>query len=90
MDRSSVRVALVALAMMVFTGIAACGADANLTCDKPRRYQKAVNNEKLKAPEDLDSLEPLREMPMPEANPKPDRPEGSPCIDLPPRISTTN
>ena len=27
--------------------------------------------------------------PVPEANPRPERPKGSPCLDLPPRISPT-
>ena len=89
MDRKSVRVALITLAMLVFAGMVACGGKTNLACDKPQRYQEAVDSEGLKAPEDLDSLEPLREMPLPEANPRPERPKGSPCLDLPPRISPT-
>jgi hypothetical protein len=66
--------------------LAACGGEARLSCDEPRRYQEAVNNERLRAPEDLDALQPSLEMPVPEANPRPDRPEGSPCLDLPPQI----
>ena len=90
MDRRSVRVALFTLAMLVFAGMVACGGEVNLACDEPRPYQEAVDGEGLKAPEDLDSLEPLREMPLPEANPRPERAKGSPCLDLPPRISPTN
>jgi uncharacterized lipoprotein len=66
--------------------LSACGGEADLTCDDPRPYQEAVQNERLKTPEDLDAPQPYREMPVPEANPRPERPKGSPCLDLPPRI----
>ena len=29
------------------------------------------------------------EMPVPEANPRPERPEGSPCLELPPQIEAS-
>jgi hypothetical protein len=74
----------------MLVGLSACGGEANLTCDEPRRYQQAVDHNRVQSPEDLDSLEPLREMPLPQANPTPERPAGSPCLDLPPRIGTTN
>lgn len=66
-----------------------CGGEVDLTCDDPRRYQEAVERERLKTPEDLDTPQPYLEMPVPEANPRPERPKGSPCLDLPPRISPT-
>jgi len=77
---------VLAFSATLFCGLSACGGEPNLTCDDPRRYQEAVVNSKLKSPEDLDELEPLREMPLPEANPAEERPAGSPCVDLPPRI----
>ncbi|MDH3586424.1 MAG: hypothetical protein OEQ30_05000 [Gammaproteobacteria bacterium] len=49
-----------------------------------------MENEKLKTPDDLNAPEPYLEMPVPEPNPRPERPEGSPCLDLPPRISTSS
>ena len=78
-----------AAALGIFALLAACGGEVDLTCDEPRRYQEAVQNERLKAPEDLDTPQPYLEMPVPEANPRPERPKGSPCLDLPPRISPT-
>jgi len=76
------------LAALVLLGnLASCGGEVDLTCDEPRRYQKAVENERLRTPQDLDALQPMLEMPIPAANPGPPRPEGSPCIDLPPRIT---
>ena len=66
-----------------------CGGEVDLTCDDPRRYQEAVEHERLKTPEDMDTPQPYLEMPVPEANPRPERPEGSPCLDLPPRIAPT-
>ena len=69
--------------------LAACGGEARLVCDEPRRYQEALENERLKTPADLDALQPSLEMPVPQANPRPERPKGSPCLDLPPRIEAS-
>ncbi len=69
--------------------LSACGGEVDLTCDDPRRYQEAVEHERLRTPEDLDTPQPYLEMPVPEANPRPERPKGSPCLDLPPRIAPT-
>lgn len=66
-------------------GLSACG-DVNLTCEDPELYQLAERHDRVEAPEDLDDLEPLREMPLPEASPAPPRPPGSPCIDRPPSV----
>ncbi|MDH3512504.1 MAG: hypothetical protein OER85_16785 [Gammaproteobacteria bacterium] len=67
--------------------IAACGGQAELTCDELRAYQLAVAAKRVQAPEDLDALDPLREMPLPEASPRSTRPPGSPCIDMPPKVN---
>lgn len=76
-------------ALGVLSLLAACGGEARLTCDEPRRYQEAVNNERLKTPEDLDALETYLEMPVPQANPRPERPKGSRCLELPPQIQSS-
>ena len=81
-----IRLLLVSISLSVLAGLSACGGNRALTCDDPQRYQQAIENERLKAPEDLDAPEPYLEMPVPRANPRPERPEGSPCLDLPPRI----
>ena len=77
---------LFTVSLSLWAVLAACGGDANLTCDDPRRYQEAVENERLRAPDDLDAPEAFLEMPVPQANPRPERPEGAPCIELPPRL----
>ena len=73
---------LVLVALMA--GVSACSS--NETCDDVKRYQLATEGKRLETPDDLDDLEALREMPLPEASPRPPPPEGSPCIDLPPSI----
>ena len=80
---------LMRLAMFVVTliGLNACGGDADITCDKVRTYQEAQAGKRVVAPDDLDGLEPLREMPLPQASPQAPRPPGSPCIDRPPQVN---
>ena len=73
------------VALVTIAGfLGACGGPPNLTCDKVQPYQQVTPHKKIEAPEDLDDLDPLREVPVPEASPRPSRPAGSPCIDLPP------
>ena len=67
-------------------GLSACGGPVELACDDVRAYQLAGQNKRIHTPDDLDDLEPLREMPLPEASPQPERPAGSPCLDLPPKV----
>ncbi len=77
---------LITVSLSILAAVAACGGGTDLTCDEPRRYQQALENERLTAPDDLSAPEPYLEMPVPQANPRPERPKGSPCIDLPPRL----
>lgn len=81
---------MVASAVALFFGLSACGGEVDLTCEKPQAYQESVEYRKLQVPDDLDPLEPLREIPLPKANPAQERPPGSPCVDLPPRVAPTN
>ena len=74
------------IVLLLLSGLSACATDASAPCDDVERYQLATEGKRIETPEDLDDLEPLREMPLPEASPRPPRPEGSPCIDLPPSI----
>ncbi len=69
--------------IVLLSGFAACGGSKDLTCDEGP-YQSAVRGPRVQSPADLDSLEPLREMPLPEASPQPPRPEGAPCLDRAP------
>ena len=72
--------------LLVFAGLASCKGAVELSCDEIVTYQLAVEGKRVEVPPDLDALEPLREMPMPEASPRPSRPANSPCIDLPPEV----
>jgi uncharacterized lipoprotein len=75
---------LITLALL--SGMTACSGDKARSCDDVQKYQLAAEGERIETPDDLDDLDPLREMPLPEASPRPPRPEGSPCIDLPPSV----
>jgi uncharacterized lipoprotein len=75
---------LVAIALLF--GVSACGGNKVQSCDDVRYYQLAEEGKRVETPADLDGLDPLTEMPLPEASPRPPRPEGSPCIDLPPSV----
>ena len=68
--------------------IGGCGGNktVDLSCDKPQPYQRAEETKRVEVPEDLDPLDELKEMPVPDAAPRAPRAEGSPCIDRPPRI----
>ena len=85
---TSTRQLLIIALLAVLGSLTACGRDVDLTCDEPRRYQQSVENARLKTPEDLDAPQAYLEMPVPQANPAPERPKGSPCLDLPPRITS--
>ena len=80
---------LVAISLGSLATLAGCGGEVDLTCDDSSPYQEAIQNERLQTPEDLDPPQPSREMPIPQANPRPERPKGSPCLDLPPRIQAS-
>ena len=83
---SAIRVYLVLA--VALGGLAGCfgGKDVDLTCDEVRRYQRAVAGTRLETPDDLDALEQRKEIPLPEASPRPPREPGSPCLDLPPGL----
>lgn len=76
--------------LLFLASLSACGGDGlvDTTCDEPQRYQSAVEGRKIVAPEGLDSLNPRAEMPIPKPENAPERPPGSPCIELPPPIRT--
>ena len=82
----AVKVIMVATTLALLAGLSGCSGNDNRSCDDVRHYQLAAEGKKIETPDDLDDLDPLLEMPLPEANPQPERPEGSPCIDLPPSI----
>lgn len=66
--------------------LSACGGTKDRSCDDVRRYQLANAGKRIETPEDLDDLSEQKEVPLPEASPRPPREAGSPCLDLPPRV----
>lgn len=75
--------ALLTMICTVFTG---CALD--LSCDDPQLYQKAREGKRIDAPDDLDELEAAKELTVPSASPRDARPEGAPCLDLPPVLQS--
>ena len=70
--------------------LAACGGneEREVNCEANLVYQNRVEYDRVVAPDDLDQLNPLAEMPVPRADPNaPKMPEGV-CNDRPPRLST--
>jgi len=80
------RMAAVFLLGVVLAGLGACGGTPDITCDEPERYQAAREADPVRVPDDLDPLDEFKELPLPDASPRPERPPGSPCLDLPPNI----
>jgi uncharacterized lipoprotein len=74
---------------VLIVGLAACGGSKELTCDTEAAYLSAVRAPRVQAPEDLDDLEELREMPLPQASPQAPRPTDSKCLDAPPITIST-
>ena len=73
-------------AAAILAALSGCGGNPDKTCDEVRLYQLAEEGKRIETPDDLDDLNELREIPLPLASPRPPRPAGSPCIDLPPSI----
>jgi len=68
--------------------LAACGGETELICEEGP-YLSAVRAARVQAPDGLDSLEEIREMPLPEAAPQQPRPADAACIDRPPSVITS-
>jgi len=66
--------------------LSGCGGDdlINYSCDEPQRYQAVKPTKRVEAPEGLDPLNELAEMPIPKPENVTERPKGSRCIELPP------
>lgn len=70
--------------MLLCFGVAGCGGNATRSCDEALRYLDAVDGKRVESPEGLSQLDPVKEIPLPEASPRAARPSGAPCLDLPP------
>lgn len=62
--------------------LAACGIGN--VCEKPQRYESSRLGTRIEAPEGLDSLQESKELTIPDASPRPPRPDDAPCLELPP------
>ena len=65
--------------------VAGCGESRMLECDSGP-YLTAVRAPRVQAPEGLDNLDPLREVPLPAASPQEPRADDGPCLEQPPQI----
>jgi uncharacterized lipoprotein len=65
--------------------IAGCGGETKMTCDEGP-YQAAMRAPKVTAPEGLDDLDPMNEVPLPEASPREENGYDGPCLESPPRV----
>jgi uncharacterized lipoprotein len=66
--------------------LAGCGGDTQLKCESGGAYLSAVEKPRVRAPEGLDDLDPIREAPLPDASPRSERWDGSGCLEAPPRV----
>ena len=80
----------IAFTIVLIAVLSSCGGTADLTCDDPQRYQQAREGARVSAPDDLDELQASKELQIPKASPREPRPEGAPCLDLPPSIQAQN
>ncbi len=83
----TIRVWGIAAVLVAGAALAGCGGNKDLIrkCEERHLYQEAEAHEKLTVPEDLDELDELKEIPLPEAAPVAEREEAeTPCLELPP------
>lgn len=74
------------LTILLLAAAAGCGGTLDITCDEQEFYELAQEGKRIEVPEGLDSLDEFKEIPLPKASPREERPEGSPCLDRPPTI----
>ena len=74
----------ISLTMVLALTLSACGGSKDLTCDDEEVYQSAQSAPHLRVPEGLNNLDPLKEVPLPDASPREPRPAGSVCLERPP------
>ena len=72
--------------MSLVAGLTACGGQAELKCEEASIYTVATQGPRIKAPDDLDDLDALKEMPLPEASPRKPRAADAGCLQKPPSI----
>ena len=65
--------------------LAACGGTPELVCEDGS-YKNAVRSPRVEAPEGLDDLQRIKEMPIPTASPQPPREDDGRCLEAPPTV----
>ena len=84
------RVGIIILSLLLLSSLAACGKDRFMAkCDEPEAYQSVVASKRVVVPDGLDSLDDIKEMPIPKAE-TPPRPEGAGCLASPPALGAGN
>lgn len=78
--------------LAILSSLSACGGDGPIitTCDEPQRYQSVTASKRVEAPPGLDPLNEFAEMPIPKSQDAPSRPPGSRCIELPPKVGSSD
>lgn len=76
--------------LLITAILAGCGGNIGLVeCDEGP-YLAAARAPKVAAPEGLDDLNPLAEIPLPSASPQEPWPADGPCLEQPPQIIRMN
>jgi uncharacterized lipoprotein len=79
------------LALLLFVvsilALSGCRGRGELKCDDQGVYQRATTTPRIKAPEGLDDLEALKEMPLPEASPQAEGAGAEGCLESPPHVT---
>lgn len=78
-------------AVLLGLSLTACGGNdtREVNCEASLKYQNRVEGKRIVAPEGLDSLSVIAEMPIPKADPDaPKMPPGA-CNDMPPMIQVS-
>lgn len=72
--------------LATLAAMSGCGGTPDRSCDDLRIYQLAAPGKRIAPPDGLDPLDEIKEIPLPDASPRPERAKGSPCLDLPPNV----
>ncbi len=73
------------LLLACVASLTACGSNPEFECEEGT-YMDAVRSPRVNAPEGLDDLDRLKEMPIPAASPQPPREDDGRCLDSPPTV----
>ena len=75
--------------MLFLAGISlltACGGTPK--CETEGRYQFSQEGQRIQAPDDLDDLQPYKELTVPQASPRQPRADSGRCLEAPPSVSS--